>query len=786
MHPPPEWLRLIGSQLWQVTLLIPVLIVVIRATCRKRSHLAYGLLLVALVKCITPPVFTSPVGVFGWMEGRQRTLRQRPAALPQRESAPVIAAAGQQGQPPTGTKVEPSPTRPATDAANPAIESMSTIDTVREAASPPPVAPPPGALSRLLEYAARHGWIIAAAVWGLGMAAWGVWLLVSLCRLGGLFRLAEDAPGDLAALGERLSQQLGLRRTPELMITDDASMPVAAGVRHRRVLLPRYILESATDDELELILAHELNHFRRWDTAVGLLQAVTHVVWWFHPCVWWLNRELRRYREQCCDEEVLARLNCRPQQYARCLLNVLELNERCSPALGLAGMSPFEVTSRRLRNIMRAPGTFRAHTPAWCWALLLCVGIVVLPGASTPVQQGLEDEGVAVARDTVPPTGRGGSNDTDIDEPAPELPAAAVTSLPRELRYNWRPGTSFPYRINIEVDHNDEVETISGTPSFHVRSAVDGQAELIVTGDRLMSVRLPRPGRIRDLSMPRIPRFPRVDFPTPGLPTEHTVRLDARGRVISEQGESEPLPYLLGHLPSFLFEPLPETLRDEWRQTRMSEIRLGADDADESPFPIRRTNPFRPFAEPQPELLSAEETATCRIERLDAGHIVLHKDYTLATVQTVDGEPRVRFTGQVQMKFDTERGIPTSIRCDARMTQRDGNVTTTWPIRATADLVQPASTPAGDGASTTLEPARPDYAGPGSVPSSGLVVTDDTALVPRQIVQVQWGGGWYPADILAAEADGRFQVHYRGWSDQSDESVPRARIQLAHPESERR
>ena len=787
MHPLPDWLRLIGSQLWQVTLLIPVLIVVIRLTCRKRSHLAYGLLLVALVKCITPPVFTSPVAVFGWLEGRQSALPQGPAVVNASEDAPAIAASEQATLPQNGSDVAPpKPTQPVADAAMTQAEATTSSETVREAATTPPDAPPPGITARLLELAARRGWIIAAAVWGLGMAAWSVWLVVSLVRLDGLWRLAEDAPADLAALGARLSRQLGLRRAPDVMITDDASMPVAAGVRNRKVLLPRYILESATDDELELILAHELNHFRRWDTAIGLLQAVTQVVWWFHPCVWWLNRELRRYREQCCDEEVLARLNCRPQQYARCLLNVLELNERCSPSLGLAGMSPFEVTSRRLRNIMRAPGSFRTHTPAWCWGLLLCVGIVVLPGASTPVQQGLEDEGVVVSRDAAPPTGRSESSAGSVDEPAPEAQTAAAATLPTELRYNWQPGTSHPYRINIEVDHNDEIETISGTPSFHVRSAADGQAELVVTGDRLMSVRLPKPGRIRDLSMPRIPRFPRVNFPTPGFPTGHTVRIDAWGRVISEQGESEPLPYLLGHLPSFLFGPLPESLRDEWRQTRTSEIRLSADDADESPFPIRRTSPFSPFGVPEPEVLSAEETAAYRVEVVDATHVVLHKDYTLATVQTVDGEPRVKFAGHVRITFDTERGIPMSIRCDARMTQRDGNVTTTWPIRATAELVESASTPTDNGSTTLAEPAKPDYAGPGSVPSSGLAVADDTSLAVGQIVQVQWGGGWYPADIVAAESDGRFRVHYRGWSDDWNETVPRARIQLAHREPERR
>jgi hypothetical protein len=67
-----------------------------------------------------------------------------------------------------------------------------------------------------------------------------------------------------------------------------------------------------------------------------------------------------------------------------------------------------------------------------------------------------------------------------------------------------------------------------------------------------------------------------------------------------------------------------------------------------------------------------------------------------------------------------------------------------------------------------------------------VTVRDDTPLTSGQIVQVQWGNGWYPADILAVDADGRLRVRYRGWSDEWNESVPRTRIQLAHPESERR
>lgn len=695
----PEWVRLIGSQLWQITLLIPAVILLARLACRQRSHLAYGLLLVVLVKCLTPPIFFSPLGLFSWVEGRSQEPWQ-----PVTDSEPVRAVADQRAL--NGAAPTVSHFAPADDAAQTAGAERTAASgpSASPDAGPVAVSPPAQPTNRRRSLAAalaavgaavrRHGFAVAAALWLAGTLAFSAYLLWSIARLRGLCRQADEAPEPISRLADGLARQWGLQPPPELRVTDDATMPVAAGLRRRTVLLPRYLLESATDDELELILAHELNHFRRRDTLVGALQVAAQVLYWFHPCVWWLNRELRRYREHCCDEEVLARLGCRPQQYARCLLNVLELNERCSPALALAGMSPFEMTSRRLRNIMRDPASFRSHTPAWCWCVVLAAGALLLPGASAPVRQGARNQGASLTRE-LPPGEVPAAAATDQRPSAPST-AAAAAPIPEALHYNWRPGMTLPYRINIEIDHNNEVETISGTPSFHVRSASNGQAELFVTGDRLLSVHAPKPGRIGDLSMPRVPRFPRVAFPGPGFPTEHTVRIDSRGRVISEQGASEPLPYLLGHLASFLFEPLPETLRNEWRQTRTTEIRFSTDDSDDSPFPIRRTSPFSPFAEPEPELLSAEETATYRVEVVDAAHVALHKSCTLATVQTVDGEPRVQWTGQVRITFDADRGLPTAVSCDARMTQKDGNVTTTWPIRATAELVESTSAPPED------------------------------------------------------------------------------------------
>lgn len=49
------------------------------------------------------------------------------------------------------------------------------------------------------------------------------------------------------------------------------------------------------------------------------------------------------------------------------------------------------------------------------------------------------------------------------------------------------------------------------------------------------------------------------------------------------------------------------------------------------------------------------------------------------------------------------------------------------------------------------------------------------------IVQVKWGASWYPATIVSTAGDS-VSVHYNGWSENFDETVPRSNIAFAPPE----
>jgi hypothetical protein len=79
----------------------------------------------------------------------------------------------------------------------------------------------------------------------------------------------------------------------------------------------------------------------------------------------------------------------------------------------------------------------------------------------------------------------------------------------------------------------------------------------------------------------------------------------------------------------------------------------------------------------------------------------------------------------------------------------------------------------------TARDDSPDYNGPGQVPSSGRKVTSVRQLKMGQTIQIQYGRSWYPGTVLAIEGNS-VRVHYNGWSNSWDETVPLSRIQLRH------
>jgi len=361
MHPeiPSAWVDAAVAQIIQVTLLAAVVGIVVRLAARQSPHVAYLLWMLVVVKCLTPPIAASSTSLFSWAWAEW--------------AAPAIA------------QEEAASQRPEIRPPWPMPEMLELDDELLEAEPAPPVRP--AAVPAVEQNAELSPMTVMFAAWALGAALCGTLVVLKWVRFRRRVCAARVATPDW--LGKRVSQlarQAALWRVPRVIVSGAGQGPLSMGVVWPAVVVPSAMVGERDDGKLDFVLAHELLHVKRGDVWANHLQLVAQILWWFHPLVWWANREARRERELCCDEAVLALLAVKPADYAQALIDALELRRRLrlSQLLPIAGATAMH--ARRLRHLMRPAAKFHQRTPRWCWALVACAAALCLPGAGLSLE----------------------------------------------------------------------------------------------------------------------------------------------------------------------------------------------------------------------------------------------------------------------------------------------------------------------------------------------------------------------------------------------------------------
>src|SRR5215470_4871561 len=208
--------------------------------------------------------------------------------------------------------------------------------------------------------------------WFLGV------VLLSLRTAGGLFLIEKmrrgeikPVPGELFAKCQVLQREMGLERVIRYCECLRLDAPAVLGWFRPVVLLPARALTGLSEEQIEMIIAHELAHIRRLDCFVNVFQIGVETLLFYHPAVWWVSQRIRAEREHCCDDEAVS-ICGNAVNYARALAMMEEW--RAAPALLLASnQGPLS------QRIVRLLGL---HGPAgWVRLAGLAVSVVCLAGA---------------------------------------------------------------------------------------------------------------------------------------------------------------------------------------------------------------------------------------------------------------------------------------------------------------------------------------------------------------------------------------------------------------------
>jgi beta-lactamase regulating signal transducer with metallopeptidase domain len=308
-----------------------------------KAALRHLVLFSALIGCLASPAaawLCAATGLtlvsFPILRGEQG--RTAPAAA-QRETDPVWVPPRPSTDP---QAVAAGPPLPHT---NPAIDQSADV-AAGPAANESPATPTPSAPD-VQRTGSPAGTLVPFRGIATGVmfvwAAGAVLLLARLARDGGrvvrLRRSSRPLRNEAHQLLLReIAAKLGMRQVPLLLVSSRTAAPLAVGFGRPAVILPERLLGAVSDDELRDVLVHEAAHLQRGDQRVVLLQALAGALYWPIVSVHALNRELRRAREELCDNIVLAGRDA--ISYGKTLLHVAELvlqARRMGAAVGMIG-----------------------------------------------------------------------------------------------------------------------------------------------------------------------------------------------------------------------------------------------------------------------------------------------------------------------------------------------------------------------------------------------------------------------------------------------------------------
>lgn len=115
---------------------------------------------------------------------------------------------------------------------------------------------------------------------------------------------------------------MGIKRKIELRESEYIHSPLLFGIIHPMVIIPK---RDFTDEELTMIMTHELTHHKHMDLLIKLTASFGSCVQWFNPTAHILKRNIITACELCCDESVLDILQLDDtKKYGRLILSVME------------------------------------------------------------------------------------------------------------------------------------------------------------------------------------------------------------------------------------------------------------------------------------------------------------------------------------------------------------------------------------------------------------------------------------------------------------------------------
>lgn len=171
------------------------------------------------------------------------------------------------------------------------------------------------------------GWILAS-IWLCGIFIATIKLCRSYLHLRTLEKSALPLQNEnIRQLFVSCLQECGITKEIPIFSTAFLRTPILVGFWKPRIYLPISILNDSSQEDLRLILIHELSHHKHKDNLINHFINLAGVLYWFHPFIRFAFKDMRSMQEMACDTAVLEALDASQRlEYGNTLLRFAERN----------------------------------------------------------------------------------------------------------------------------------------------------------------------------------------------------------------------------------------------------------------------------------------------------------------------------------------------------------------------------------------------------------------------------------------------------------------------------
>lgn len=167
---------------------------------------------------------------------------------------------------------------------------------------------------------------IFAYIWLLGFLLLSLIVFIKTIHFNKLINIEEDIlDTQKLFILNKCKEVLGINQHLRLIKTTKFSTPSLVGIFSPRILLPEQVLYNFDNEQLELILLHELSHLKRKDILMNWIILTYQLIYWFNPIIWIGFYKMKNDMEVACDAYVLDNLKKEKHiSYGKVIIDLLD------------------------------------------------------------------------------------------------------------------------------------------------------------------------------------------------------------------------------------------------------------------------------------------------------------------------------------------------------------------------------------------------------------------------------------------------------------------------------